>query len=286
MTDPSVLDLALLALVGLVAGAVNTVAGAGSLLLLPVLMWTGLPADAANATNRIGILAQTTMAVVGYHRAGQRIDRTEQRMVALVMVGGVVGSFIATLLSPESMELAIVVAMAGMLAASLIPPRASPSSPTSPSTSPSTSLSTSSSKAARPEADPAPPSAEAGAPVTRITLMLALGLLTVGVYGGFLQAGVGILLLLFLGHVSHMGLVRANVLKSYGTLGLTIAAMAMFYARGEQIDLARGLALASGSAIGGLYGAKATLRLGATFVRRAVIVAIAAALCQMVWDQL
>ena len=75
MTDPSVLDLALLALVGLVAGAVNTVAGAGSLLLLPVLMWTGLPADAANATNRIGILAQTTMAVVGYHRAGQRIER-------------------------------------------------------------------------------------------------------------------------------------------------------------------------------------------------------------------
>jgi uncharacterized membrane protein YfcA len=269
MTDPSVLDLALLALVGLVAGAVNTVAGAGSLLLLPVLMWTGLPADAANATNRIGILAQTTMAVVGYHRAGQRIDRTERRMVGLVMVGGVAGSFIATLLSPESMELAIVVAMAGMLAASLIPPRAS--------TSPSTPSS---------KADPAPPSAEAGASVARITLTLALGLLTVGVYGGFLQAGVGILLLLFLGHVSQMGLVRANVLKSYGTLGLTIAAMAMFYARGEQIDLARGLALASGSAIGGLYGAKATLRLGPTFVRRAVIVAIAAALCQMVWDQL
>lgn len=252
MSDASVSELLVLAFVGLIAGAVNTVAGAGSLLLLPVLIWTGLPADAANATNRIGILAQTTMAVIGFHRAGQRIVPTEQKMIALVMVGGLLGSFIATLLSPDSMELAIVVAMAGMLVLSLVPQRK------------------------KDEAAPAP---------IALRPLLIAGLLGVGVYGGFLQAGVGILLLLFLGQVTRMDLVRANVLKSYATLGLTLAAMGVFYSSGERIDLPRGLALASGSAFGGLFGARATVRLGATFVRRAVIVAIAAALSKMIYDR-
>lgn len=259
MTDATTLDLLLLAVVGLVAGAVNTVAGAGSLLLLPALLWTGLPADAANATNRIGILAQTSMAVVGFHRQGHRIDRAEVRMVGLVMVGGIVGSFIATRLDADAMELVILIAMAGMLAVSLWP---------------------------RAAVDAKDASSRAGRPSpTSITPPLALGLLCVGVYGGFLQAGVGILLILFLERTTSMDLVRANVLKSYATLALTVCAITVFASAGERLDLARGGALAAGSALGGLFGARATVHLGPAFVRRAVTIAITVALLKMLWDR-
>ena len=83
------LVLVLLAVMGVVAGAVNTVAGAGSLLLLPALVFSGLPDDAANATNRVGILAQTAMAVWGYRRAGLSVGKPEAALSGVVMAGGV-----------------------------------------------------------------------------------------------------------------------------------------------------------------------------------------------------
>jgi hypothetical protein len=245
-----------LACAGLLAGAVNTVAGAGSLLLLPALMWSGLAADAANATNRIGILAQTTMAVIGFRRAGQRLAAPELRMVGLVMLGGVGGALVATWLSPRSMELAIAAAMVAMLALSVMPSR----TPTAQELVPK-------------DAPPVP-----------LTPFLGAGLLAVGAYGGFLQAGLGIVLVLFLARATTMDLVRANVLKSAATLGLTLVAMTVFYGAGENLDPWRGGALAAGSAIGGLVGARATIELGPKLVQRVIVVAIVLALAKMIHD--
>lgn len=250
MDAPSPADLLLLVAVGLVAGAVNTVAGAGSLLLLPALMWTGLPADAANATNRIGILAQTVMAIVAFRREGVSPSPSELRMVAVVTAGGLAGAAVATQLSARSMELAIVAAMIVMLAVSVLP---------------------------------RPSTARAPGPV-QLTPGIVLGLALIGVYGGFLQAGLGIMLVLFLDRATSMELVRANVLKSAATFALTLVALAVFSSAGETIDLARGGALAVGSAVGGLYGAKAAVRLGETTVRRVITAAIVLALVKMVVD--
>lgn len=256
--------LVVLAIVGLVAGAVNTVAGAGSLLLLPALVFSGLPDDAANATNRIGILAQTAMAVWGYRRAGIQVGKAEAGLSAVVMVGGGVGSFVATLLSAGSMRIAILVAMGTMLVLSLVPPKKKPAPP---------------GKDASPEAKPA------RTPVP-VTPMVVVGLGVVGVYGGFLQAGVGILVLLFLTHTTPTDLVTANVLKSTATLGLTLVALVVFGAAGETLDPARGAALALGSGIGGAVGARATVALGERFVRGAVVVAVSAAMAKLLFDMI
>ncbi len=117
-----------------------------------------------------------------------------------------------------------------------------------------------------------------------LTPRTVLGLALIGVYGGFLQAGLGIMLVLFLGRATSMELVRANVLKSAATFALTLVALAVFSSAGETIDLARGGALAVGSAVGGLYGAKAAVRLGETTVRRVITAAIVLALVKMVVD--
>ena len=62
------LSVALLAITGFVAGGINTVAGGGSNLTLPALMMFGLPADIANGTNRVAILMQSIVGVVGYDK--------------------------------------------------------------------------------------------------------------------------------------------------------------------------------------------------------------------------
>jgi uncharacterized membrane protein YfcA len=249
MNEPAM--LVLLAVVGVVAGWINTVAGAGSLLLLPALIFTGLPADAANATNRIAVLVQSIAAVWGYHRAGLKIGPTERVLTLSGAVGGALGAYVATLLTARAIHHAIVVALAVMLVLSMIPKKKNGEQ-----------------KLALP-------------PPTAVTVF---GLFCIGIYGGFLQAGVGILALLFLSLVASAGLVASNVLKSTLTLALSVVSLAVFSARGETIDPARGTALAIGSGIGGYLGAHATVKLGEKWIRIGIVVAVLAALSKLVYD--
>jgi uncharacterized membrane protein YfcA len=246
------LTLALLAGVGLVAGWINTVAGAGSLLLLPALIFAGLPADAANATNRISVLVQSIFAVWGYHRAGMKVGPSERTFTIAAALGGGIGAWVATLLSPGQVRDAIVVAMGLMLVASLIPRKKS---------------------AGDPNVLPAP------------TPLTIAGLFVIGIYGGFIQAGVGILVLLFLSLTAGAGLVASNVLKSSVTLALAIVSLAVFASRGETIDPVRGGALAVGSALGGYVGAHATVKLGEKWIRAAIVVAVAVSMIKLLWDR-
>jgi uncharacterized membrane protein YfcA len=248
MSEPVI--FALLVVVGLVAGWINTVAGAGSLLLLPALIFAGLPADAANATNRIAILVQSTAAVWGYHRAGLKIGRTERVLTLAGALGGVLGAFIATLLTTREIHHAIVIALAVMLVLSMVPKKKGADTLTLP-----------------------PP-----------TALTVFGLFCIGIYGGFLQAGVGILVLLFLSLIASAGLVASNVLKSTLTLALSIVSIAVFSARGETLDPLRGAALAIGSGMGGYLGAHATVKLGEKWIRVGIVLAVVAALTKLVWD--
>jgi uncharacterized membrane protein YfcA len=246
------LTLAMLAGVGVVAGWINTVAGAGSLLLLPALIFAGLPADAANATNRIGVLVQSIFAVWGYHRAGLKVGPAERRFTIAAALGGIVGAFIATLLSPGEVRDAIVVAMGVMLMLSLVPRKKGMAEVT---------------------VLPAP------------TPLTIAGLFVIGIYGGFLQAGVGILVLLFLSLVAGAGLVASNVLKSTVTLALAVVSLAVFAGRGETIDPVRGGALAVGSALGGYLGAHATVKLGEKWIRAAIVVAVGLSMLKLLSDR-
>ena len=251
------LPLIVLFVVVLFASAVNTVAGAGSLLVLPALMFSGLDASSANATNRIGILVQTSAALLTYHRAGQRVGARELRLTLATMAGGAIGSFLATMLTSDQLRNAILVAMVLMLGISLLP------------------------KQKKASGDAAP-QRELPAP----TPLMYAGFFAIGIYGGFLQAGVGILAMLFLLHVFAVAAVVSNVVKSAATLGLTIVALTVFAARGEQIDPARGAVLAAASILGGLFGARVAMRVSERVVRGAIVVAVLASLVKLVGDSL
>lgn len=256
--EASAFEWIVLGLVGLVAGWINSLAGAGSLLLLPALMFTGLDASAANATNRIAILATTLAALFGYRRRGLSIGKSELGLTVAASIGGGIGAFIATLLPPARMQLAIVIAMGIMLVLSFVPPRRRRISSEG--------------------------GEEPALGVPRPTAMMLLSFLGIGVYGGFLQAGLGIVVLLYLSLAHGVSLVHANVVKSTITLALSIVALAVFIARGETIDVARGAVLAVSSAVGGLWGARSATRFGERLIRKVVVVAVVASMAKLGFD--
>ena len=79
------LGLLLLA-TGVVSGFINTLAGGGSMLTLPVLMISGMPADIANGTNRLAVLAQSATGAFEFNRVG-RLDRSTARHVVPSLQG-------------------------------------------------------------------------------------------------------------------------------------------------------------------------------------------------------
>lgn len=285
MTDATPVELLVLAGIGVVAGWINTVAGAGSLLLLPALIFTGLDASEANATNRIGILAQTLAAVIGYRRAGLTIRRGDLVLTAAAMIGGGIGSFVATLLAPSEMQIAIVIAMGVMLVLSLVPARkkVAPAG-AEPIPSPAAAAGPSAAPSAGAPSPPVPSTTPPTMPPPTPGMIAAF--VAIGIYGGFLQAGVGILVLLYLSLAHGVSLVASNVVKSTVTLALTIVAISVFAARGEGLDLVRGGVLALASAVGGLVGARATVALGDRFVRIAVTLAVVASMAKLVADMI
>jgi len=224
--------------VGVVAGVVNTVAGGGSFLTLSAMVWLGLPAPVANATNRVGVLTQSVASAEVFRRAG--VARTEELwpQLALVGAGAALGATASAAIDPERFDRILGVAMVVMLALTLARPRV--------------------------WLDPGPARASRW-PV----LFLA------GMYGGFLQAGVGVILLAALVLLGGLEPVRANARKVLLVAGLTAPALAIFIWAGLVDWIAGGL-LAVGSLAGGLVGSRLTLGAGARLVWGALVVVVLA----------
>ena len=78
---------------GLVAGVVNTLAGGGSLLTVPLLTFLGLPGSVANGTNRVGVLLQSGVASWGFWREGVSGVRSALPLLLPVAAGALLGAF-------------------------------------------------------------------------------------------------------------------------------------------------------------------------------------------------
>jgi uncharacterized membrane protein YfcA len=235
------LEATVLALAGLLCGFQNTLAGGGSVWSLPALEWaTGAPGT-ANATNRIAILLQNAVAVAGFHRGRAVPFRLALGLALPAAAGGVAGAWIATLLDPGAMRVALSV---GVLFVALTALR-------------------------RPPETPRWKGPSAG-----------LALFFVGLWGGFLQVGVGFLLLAVLVGGAGLDLVRANAAKVLIVLVLTVPALLVFGAAG-QLDVPRGLVLAAGNMGGAWIGARVALKRGAPWIRVVVVAAAVAAVAKL-----
>ena len=240
MHDASALEIVILIGTGLAAGFINTLAGAGSLLTIPALMLIGMPADIANATNRVSVLATSISGAVGFRRAGKLERGRTVPVIVPAVLGAIVGAWTASRV-PEPVLRAILLltmlAMGGLLVAS--PRTLAPAEGTEP------------------------------VDVRRRPLAL-LWLFLAGLYGGFVQAGVGLLLLAILGGALRYDLIRANALKIVITGVFTAAALIVFIVLGK-ILWVPGAILAASSVVGAQLGVRFALRLGQGAVRWIVL---------------
>jgi hypothetical protein len=237
-------SLALLG-VGVVSGALNVLAGGGSFLSLPLLIFLGLPPSVANGTNRIAILVQNMGAVWRFRRHGL----VDASWIAIAAVPAAAGALLGTWAAIEIGEELFRRVLAALMVAATLWILWDP--------------------IGHRETGEA---IDAGGGGRRVALAAAF--FGVGVYGGFVQAGIGFLLVA-VATWAGLDLVRGNALKVLVVLGLTPLSLAIFAWSGR-VDWAAGLPLAVGHLIGALAGVRLTILKGHAWIKRFVTVTVIA----------
>lgn len=213
----------LLVALGIAAGIINTLAGGGSNLVIPALMIAGMPPDVANATNRVGVMMQSVTAVKQFHSKGKLPTGDLKAILFPTLIGGFLGGATASYAPAYLLKPALLFTMLGMAALMVFKP-----SVVIP---------------------------EAGTPVKLVgqTSGAWLALFVAGFYGGFVQAGVGFVLIAALAGTLRYDIVSTNALKLVCTVAFTAVALALFIYN-DQVAWIPGLILAVGSIIGAWLG--------------------------------
>lgn len=239
---PPLADIALLVLVGGVAGFVNILAGGGSLLTLPVLIFLGLPAATANGTNRVAIFFQNIFAISGFRRRGVFPARLALLCTPPALLGSYFGANLAIDIDDALFEKLLALIMIGVLVITAVDPvrrfRFDAERPLTP---------------------------------LRTALLMAIFFL-VGIYGGFVQAGVGFLIISGL-LLYGLDLVRINAVKVIVIFAFTVVALGVFVVH-DQIDYGLGLALAAGNSAGGWIATHMAVKKGHDWIRRIVTLTV------------
>ncbi|MGW8267471.1 MAG: sulfite exporter TauE/SafE family protein [Longimicrobiales bacterium] len=234
----------LLSAVGFVAGTLNVIAGGGSFLALPVLIFLGLPATVANGTNRVAILLQNTGAVWSFRRRGVFSRRWLSWAALPALAGAGLGTWLAVEMGDRSFERVLAALMVVVTVWTIWDPVK--------------------------KREPRDELGEGLGALGRWGLIA--GFFLAGIYGGFVQAGVGFLILT-LTTLGGLDLVRGNALKVLLILAFTPLSLALFAATGN-VAWGMGLALAAGNFAGGLLGVRLTVLKGHAWVRRVVLVTV------------
>ena len=249
MSQTLMVYLALL-IAGLLAGVINTVAGGGSFLTLPALIWLGgLDPKLANGTNRVAVLLSSVSATATFHRHG-RFDRRLAWRLALPSLAGVpVGCLLAIYLPAVAFERILGVLFLLMVPLCLAKPNLLLGAERRPVRSP---------------------------------VAEALAFFVIGVHVGFVHAGMGLLLLLGLSWFHARELVGATAVKNALGFALTLLAMLFFVGHG-QVRWGPGLVMAAGNFAGGYLGAHMALRRGERFILAMVVLVMVVTGVKLIW---
>ncbi len=235
----------ILILVGTLTGFINTVAGGGSVIILPVLiLYFGLPPTLANGTNRIGIFIQTIFSAWGFKSKGISpfvFGFWKSIFVGIIaLIGAVIGSKIALEIPDDLFTKILSIVMIGVLILTLVKPK--------------------------------PPQLIKNNPKLAYILTL-IAFFFIGIYGGFIQAGTGLLLILALSVLNDLSLVKSNALKTIIVFIFTIGTITVF-AMDDQINYKYGLLLGIGNAVGGWTASRWSVKKGDRAIQIFMVVAV------------
>ncbi|UFS57363.1 sulfite exporter TauE/SafE family protein [Comamonadaceae bacterium M7527] len=237
------LTLAVLASAAFGAGVLNAIAGGGSFLTFPALVFAGIPPIAANATSALAVSPGYLGSTLGFKPELKALPKrllTQELMVAAF--GGVAGALLL-LVTPASVFASVVPWL--LLFATVL-------------------------FALGPALAKLRPQATDGTQVTALSGTRLVGLLAVCVYGGYFNGGLGILLMAMYGLVGESRLNTTNALKNVNSLVLSLLSVAAFVWAGV-IAWPEGLLMMACATVGGFMGAKWAKRMPTQWVRALVI---------------
>ena len=231
-------------LIGLISGFLNTVAGGGSLITLPMLIFMGLPSNVANASNRIGIIFQSMSAVKGYQSKGVSAYPYSLFLGISALLGALLGAKIAVDIDGYFFNKVLAITMVIVVFTVVF------------NKNKQTDI-------LREKMSP------------RNQLIGILIFFFLGIYGGFIQAGVGFLMITTLTYLNNFTLVKSNSAKVLVVLVYTSAAVAVFAYEGI-INWKYGLMLAVGNTIGGWFASRWSVEQGDVWVKRFIFITVIA----------
>ncbi len=241
--DTDILNFVIYFFTGLVVGFINTLSGSGSLISLPVLIFLGVPPGIANGSNRIAILLQSLVGLLAFKKEKIVPRKPTLTLSIPFILGAIPGAFIAT----QEFALINFEKILGIIFIIIIPFIIFlPDKFNKPFTTDNSS---------------------------DIKPLHFLFYFILGLYGGFLQAGVGIFLLFLLVSVSGFDLIRANVIKLFLTFIFTPLIIIIFW-QYNQIDWIIGLVLGAGSMFGAYIAVKTAIKKGIALIKWLVIIMI------------
>lgn len=239
--DPYFWQIPALVFVGVVAGFLNILAGGGSLLTLPLLIFFGLPAATANGTNRIAIFCQNIFAITGFKKQGVFPIRLALLCTPPALLGSYLGANLAIDMDDMLFRRLLALIMVAVLVFMVFDPLK---------------------RFQR---------GEHKMTLWRTTVLM-VSFFGVGIYGGFVQAGVGFLIITAL-LVHGLDLVRINAVKVLVIFAFTAVALGVFMIHGE-VNYTLGLCLALGNSIGGWIGTHYAVKKGHDWIKRFVVATV------------
>jgi hypothetical protein len=242
----TLVQLAAITLAAAVGSAVNSVAGGGTLITFPTIVWLGVPPLVANATSTVALWPGALGSMWGYRGELGGARAWAVRFAIPSLAGGAAGAWLLLVTSPRAFDrivpflvlaATLIFVLQDAVRRRLVGAGAAAGAHR------------------EPEVPPAP---------------FLAAQFAVGVYGGYFGAGIGILMLAALGAMGLSNIHRMNGLKNWGGLCINAVAALMFAVSGI-VDWPVAGAMAAGGIAGGYGGARLAQRLGQAWVRRAVV---------------
>ncbi|MEP7347705.1 MAG: sulfite exporter TauE/SafE family protein [Gemmatimonadaceae bacterium] len=247
--DTNLARLPFVVLAAAVGGAINSIAGGGTLLTFPALIALGIPALVANATSTVALWPGALGSIWGYRGELSGVRRWAFAWAVPSLLGGFVGAWLLLRTSASLFEGLVPWLVLGATTLFIVQRPVMER------------------LRARMATQPEPHDPSAIMP-TRTVLLYQFG---VGVYGGYFGAGIGILMLAALGFLGFTNIHRMNGLKNFGALCVNAVA-AITFAMSSLVNWPVALAMAVGAVIGGYAGSRMAQRVSQLRVRQAIIV--------------
>lgn len=238
------IEALLLVGVGMFAGAINVLVGGGTLLTMPLLIFMGLPSVEANASNRVALFAQNIFAIWGFKSKGVTAFPYAYWVGLSASAGAVLGSLIVVEIEDVLFNQILAIVMASVVVATVFKPMLT---------------------------------SKGGVEVfnKNRNIWSIISFFFLGIYGGFIQVGIGILAISTLSMIHGFSMVKINSIKVFVIFCYTCIALGIFIFN----DLVRweyGLVLAVGNAIGGWFMSRWSVNIPDKYVRDFLLVTVGA----------